>query len=397
MTLSLLKTCAATQVLQWNGTAWVCSAAGAGTITGVTAGPGLTGGGTSGAVTLNLDTVSTDARYAKLAGANVFTFPQAISSNNPIVSPLVVTGSASGTTAIFGHSTDTGASVSYGVLGVSEGANSVGVFGAGNGASGYGVQGSGAKNGVLGWSGSVSSLWNSYTNIGTHGDTGRNGFGVLGTADDGFAGWFQNTGLTWPALVVIKQSVAGLPLIEADGVGSALVLDTSGNLAIAGNMSKAGGSFKIDHPLDPSGKYLYHSFVESPDMMNIYNGTAILDAKGKAAVTLPDWFEALNRDFRYQLTAIGAPGPNLYISKKVVGNRFEIAGGQPNAEVSWQVTGVRHDAWADAHRIPVEVKKTGEEAGKYLHPDLFGMDPKKFGMQSAASLRHALAAKRPSN
>ncbi len=218
---------------------------------------------------------------------------------------------------------------------------------------------------------------------------------IVGTGTTNFLPlWTNATTLGSSALF---QTGTGLPLIEADGVGSALVLDTSGNLAIASNMSKAGGSFKIDHPLNPSGKYLYHSFVESPDMMNIYNGTAILDAKGKAAVTLPDWFEALNRDFRYQLTALGAPGPNLYISKKVVGNRFEIAGGQPNAEVSWQVTGVRHDAWAEAHRIPVEVQKTGEEAGKYLHPDLFGLAPEKFGMQNAAVLRRAASAKRPSN
>ena len=175
-----------------------------------------------------------------------------------------------------------------------------------------------------------------------------------------------------------------------------LKLDTVGNLVIAGNISKAGGSFKIDHPLDPGNKYLYHSFVESPDMMNIYNGTVVLDAEGKAAIVLPDWFEALNRDFRYQLTAIGAPGPNLYIAQEVANNKFAIAGGQPGAKVSWQVTGVRHDAWADAHRIPLEVEKKGLEKGKYLHPELFGLAPEKFGMRSASSVaRRRRVAARP--
>jgi hypothetical protein len=117
----------------------------------------------------------------------------------------------------------------------------------------------------------------------------------------------------------------------------------------------------------------YHSFVESPDMMNIYNGVVVLDDAGQATVILPEWFEALNRDFRYQLTAIGAPGPNLYIADEVANNRFKIAGGKAGSRVSWQVTGVRHDVWADAHRIPLEVEKTGDDKGKYLHPELFGL------------------------
>jgi hypothetical protein len=102
---------------------------------------------------------------------------------------------------------------------------------------------------------------------------------------------------------------------------------------------------------------------------------------------LPDWFEALNRDFRYQLTAIGAPGPNLYIAEKVQNNRFQIAGGKPGAEVSWQVTGVRHDAWAETHRIPVEVAKKGTEQGHYLHPELFGRTPEQFGIPGPAVAR----------
>jgi hypothetical protein len=40
-------------------------------------------------------------------------------------------------------------------------------------------------------------------------------------------------------------------------------------------------------------------------------------------------------------------------------------------KVSWQVTGVRHDEWANAHRMQVEVEKTGKERGTYLYPELF--------------------------
>ena len=44
-------------------------------------------------------------------------------------------------------------------------------------------------------------------------------------------------------------------------------------------LSKSIGTFKIDHPLDPANKYLSHSFVELPDMMNIYNGNVMTDAE----------------------------------------------------------------------------------------------------------------------
>jgi hypothetical protein len=112
-------------------------------------------------------------------------------------------------------------------------------------------------------------------------------------------------------------------------------------------------------------------------MMNIYNGVAVLDAAGEASVSLPDYFQALNSDFRYQLTAIGAPGPNLYVAEEISGNRFKIAGGKPGAKVSWQVTGVRQDAYAKAHRIPVEEDKPTEQRGHYLHPELFGATEKE--------------------
>jgi hypothetical protein len=155
------------------------------------------------------------------------------------------------------------------------------------------------------------------------------------------------------------------------GKATDIIIDSAGNVTIPGTLSKGGGSFKIDHPLDPANKYLYHSFVESPDMMNIYNGNVILDANGEAWVQLPDWFEALNRDFRYQLTSIGGFAP-VYIAEKIQGNRFKIAGGTPGLEVSWQVTGVRQDAYANAHRILVEEDKPTAEQGRYLHPELYG-------------------------
>ena len=160
-------------------------------------------------------------------------------------------------------------------------------------------------------------------------------------------------------------------IFELGGGGERLRIEnTTGNIVIPGNLAKGGGSFRIDHPLDPENKYLYHSFVESPDMMNIYNGNIVTDASGKATVELPTYFEALNMEFRYQLTVIGSFAQAI-INKEVLNNKFEIATSTPNVKVSWQVTGIRHDAYANQNRIPTEVDKAAKDKGTYIHPKAF--------------------------
>ncbi len=240
-------------------------------------------------------------------------------------------GRASGTSksGVYGHHTGNG----YGVYGYSDG-NAI--FGKHHTTGNYGL----IANKDYGVYGEYPTKGN-FGSIGTahHGVYGSspNGYGIYGYSTYGYAGYFV------------------------------------GKVRVTGMLSKGGGSFVIDHPLDPANKYLCHSFVESPDMMNIYNGNITLDANGEAWVELPAYFEALNKDFRYQLTAIGEPAPNLYIAQEILGNRFKIAGGKPGMKVSWQVTGVRKDPFAEAHRIQVEVEKTGSDRGRYLHPREYGM------------------------
>jgi hypothetical protein len=158
--------------------------------------------------------------------------------------------------------------------------------------------------------------------------------------------------------------------VGQNGAKDGLAGEFFGDVKVTGNLSKGGGSFKIDHPLDPENKYLYHSFVESPDMKNIYDGTVTTDGNGDATVTLPDWFEALNQDFRYQLTAIGTFAQAI-VAQEIKVNSFTIKTNAPNVKVCWQVTGTRHDAYANRHRIPVEEQKPEDERGLYLHPDAF--------------------------
>ena len=129
-----------------------------------------------------------------------------------------------------------------------------------------------------------------------------------------------------------------------------------GDVHVNGMLTKAAGSFRIDHPLDPEHKYLSHSFVESPDMMNIYNGNVTTDRNGYATVILPNYFEALNRDFRYQLTVVGQFAQAI-VADKIRSNSFKIRTDKPGTEVSWQVTGVRKDKFAEENRIKVESDK----------------------------------------
>ncbi|MFI9047319.1 hypothetical protein [Streptomyces sp. NPDC053427] len=158
----------------------------------------------------------------------------------------------------------------------------------------------------------------------------------------------------------------------------------NGDVQVTGTLTRGGGGFRIDHPLDPENRFLAHSFVESPERKNVYDGTVTLDAEGRATIELPEWFEALNEDFRYQLTALGAPAPELHISREVTDHTFAVAGGGPGQRVSWQVTGVRADVWARGHPLATEEEKAPAERGYFLHPGEHGEPPER-GMAAAPS------------
>ena len=223
-----------------------------------------------------------------------------------------------------------------------------------------------------------------------YGENRASGDGVLGFAVNGFGvqgistNASQGAGVYGQGLHGVRgQSTwsggSGIFGLQGSGLYAGYF---SGYVRVSGTLEKSGGSFKIDHPLDPENQYLSHSFVESPDMMNIYNGNVTLDEKGEAVVEMPDYFEALNRDFRYQLTAMGAPGPNLYIAEQMQDRRFKIAGGTPGMMVSWQVTGIRQDPWANDNRIPVAAPKPETERGTYLYPQGYGQ-PESRGLDAA--------------
>jgi hypothetical protein len=255
--------------------------------------------------------------------------------------------------------------------------------------SGDAVQGhdSGNGSGVHG----ISDL-----GIGVHGESTL-GEGLRALSQSGI-GALVETSSTTPG----NAAIVALGAASATGGAAGLFLGNvsiagtpgsqNGDLSVSGVLSKGAGSFKIDHPLDPENKYLYHSFVESPDMKNIYDGNAVTNDNGDAVIQLPDWFEALNGDFRYQLTVIGAFAKAM-VAEKIKSNRFVIKTDAPNVEVSWQVTGIRRDAFANRNRIPVEQDKPEAERGHYLHPDAFDQ-PSEKSVQSVRNPEMMLRLKR---
>jgi hypothetical protein len=206
---------------------------------------------------------------------------------------------------------------------------------------------------------------------------GEGGAGVIGSSDDGAGIWGYTTG-AGPAIFGEARSTGWAGQFQG-------AVSVAGNLYVSGGVFKSGGNFRIDHPLDPANKFLSHSFVESPDMMNIYNGNVTTDATGSAIVTLPAYFAVLNRDFRYQLTVLGQFAQAI-VSRKIAGNSFEIRTDKPGIEVSWQVTGIRQDAYARARPIVVEEFKPADQQGMYLFPAGFGAGEEK---QIGASSRPA--------
>lgn len=197
-------------------------------------------------------------------------------------------------------------------------------------------------------------------------------FSITNTASSAAALLLRHsgTGYLMDAVASNGQGIYVSALAGSNGirVASGNVVINNGNLSVSGSLTKGSGTFKIDHPLDPKHKYLSHSFVESPDMKNIYDGVIDLDESGSAVIELPAYFEALNKDFRYQLTAVGSRMPNLHVNCGVRNNVFSIAGGDAFGQVSWQVTGIRKDRFALANPVIVEEDKL--EPG-YLHPQLF--------------------------
>ncbi len=158
-------------------------------------------------------------------------------------------------------------------------------------------------------------------------------------------------------------------IFELGGGGERMRIEnTTGNIVVSQNFTVLGvKAFTMDHPLDPANKLLRHAAAESNEVINFYSGNITTDGSGKAIVQLPDYYQALNKDSRYQLTVIGSFAQAI-ISKEVSNNTFEIATSVPNVKVSWEVKGVRNDARMQQHPFVAVEEKSAAQKGKYWDP-----------------------------
>ena len=346
------------QVLKWDGAQWAPAAdnigagGGGGDITAVIAGNGLLGGSASGDAT-----VSADASYLQRRVAGDCAVGSSIRAINADGTIACEPDTDTDTT----YTAGTGLTLSGNQFRISvplslSGTHAAEVFSVRN------------TNTSAGRAGSFFNAAPQYGAVRGE-NSAANGIGVYGEAHDVSAEAVYGYSTAGDGVYGITTSGAG---VRGSTNGSGYAGYFNGRVFVNGlfdatSIASRVKNFKIDHPLDPANKYLYHASVESSEMKNIYDGVAVLDAEGAAVVQLPAWFTALNRDFRYQLTCIGGFAP-VYIAEEIRDNRFTIAGGKPGMKVSWQITGIRHDAYANAHPLQVEADKPAQERGKYLAP-----------------------------
>jgi hypothetical protein len=254
-----------------------------------------------------------------------------------------------------------------------------GVAGDGTGPS----SGNSVAIGVTGTSGSGSGISATNSNASYPVILGRtdspNGTGVVGYARASTGKGIGVIGITKSGLFDNSDPPIGVWGISA-GLAGAFSGDVlaSHDMTVVGTFTAANKHFRIDHPLDPANKYLVHASIESSEMIDVYSGNITTDGVGDATVSLPDYFQAIHDDFRYQLTVVGQFA-QVVVSAEIENNRFKVKTDKPNVKVSWQVAGVRRDNYAKAHPLVVEQEKLPAERGLFLHPELFNQ-PKEKGL-----------------
>ncbi len=319
------------------------------------------------------------------------------------------------TSAVAGYYDGTGQGVGvYGSVYNSASTGVAGVMGVNNRTNGgYGLYGQGFNGGVGETNyGDGAGLWgqNNGATGNACGVTGDGYYGVWGQTANGQAGTFGMNARTDGGWGVEGQGFYGTIGLTVQGEGYGVYGENSSTGITYNNIGVAGlgwvgvwgetndftspgfgvyangdfgctgtKAFMIDHPLDPENKYLKHFSVESPEVLNLYRGVVTLDANGNATIEMPDYFEAINTNYSYNLTAIGSSAPGLFIKEEISNGKFTVSGGNPNMKVSWTVYAQRNDEYTKQYpnSTKVEIEKRDGNKGKYLIPELYNQPREK--------------------
>jgi hypothetical protein len=325
------------------------------------------------------------AILTNVSGTGVGFRAESTSAANTFAAIQANTNSSTATnSAILGNNTGAG----YGLAGqvMSTATGFAGVYGnnlrttGGVGVNGIGfngVSGSSAYNQGFAVFGQNAAAPNIGASAFATGIAGIGGVGVQGQTQNGqlpgVFGQNLNTGITYNNIAVQGSSNTGVGVWGENLDGTFFGVFSVGDLGATGVKT-----FRIDHPQDPTNKYLQHFSIESDEVLNVYRGNASFDENGEAIVNLENYVELVTTNFTYQLTMINGFAP-VYIKEKVNNGQFIIGGGAPGLEVSWQLTGERNDPYLQQHpeKRNVVVEKREGEKGTYLTPALYGQPLQK--------------------
>jgi hypothetical protein len=313
------------------------------------------------------------ASAVQLGATNTSSRATTLLNTNASASAKAIVGRATGAGVNGANSTNgnSGAlgSSSSGVVGLASSTNGNGLFGTANtGSLAYGVWGtSSSGSGVVGNGKGYGVRGSGTTGVQGTEPTSTN-YGQLGVATSGVRGY----GMSAQANGVFGEANNGIVAFGVWGRStSGYAGYFSGDVQVTGDLNSTAASFRIDHPADPENRFLQQAYVAGDERLSVYSGNVRTDRRGLATVRLPGYVEDLNTDFRYQLTVIGSFAQAI-VDRRVAGGRFRIRTTGPSTDVSWQVTGVRRDAFARSAPFRAVTAKRGSVRGRLLRPDLHG-------------------------